>query len=77
MPSDRLPSHRSSLLWQFLTQPLFSSKKVIFNPIQFWYHYRVQYLENCWKQDYVQLLERCWERDSIQLLKRCWMKSWN
>ncbi|XGV98247.1 MAG: hypothetical protein ACAF41_04790 [Leptolyngbya sp. BL-A-14] len=68
------PSHHSSMLWQFLTQPLFSPKQVVLNPIQFWHHYRVQHLERCWKRDSVQLLERCWERDFVQLLNRCWMK---
>lgn len=47
-------------LWEFLTQPIFSPKKVIWNPLRFWGQYNVQRLEQSWKYDPVQLLERCW-----------------
>jgi hypothetical protein len=72
-------------LGQFLKQLLFSPlSEAVFNPIYFWYLYRVQLLERCWEQDcdfvnymrfwysyLIQLLERCWEQDYIQLLERC------
>lgn len=35
-------------LWQFLNQPIFSSKtKLILNPSRFAYCYRIQLLERC------------------------------
>lgn len=74
MPFDYSSSRHASLLGQFLTQPLFSSKKAILNLIPFWHHYRVQHLERCWKHNSIQLLERCWDCDSVQILERCWMK---
>ena len=51
-------------LGQFLKQLLFSPlSEAVFNPIYFWYLYRVQLLERCWEQDYIQLLERCLVQD--------------
>lgn len=50
-------------LWQFLTQPVFSSTTVMLNPFRFWKHYNIQWLERCWSYDPVQLLERCWTKD--------------
>ncbi|MBD1837330.1 hypothetical protein NC997_19740 [Trichocoleus sp. DQ-A2] len=40
-------------LWQFLNQPLFSSKtKLVLNPRRFSYCYRIHLLERCWVKDY-------------------------
>ena len=40
-------------LWQFLNQPVFSSKtQLILNPRRFAYLYRVQLLEVCWAKEY-------------------------
>jgi hypothetical protein len=50
-------------LWHFLTQPVFSSTKVILNPFRFWNHYNIQRLERCWDYEFVQLLECCWTKD--------------
>lgn len=50
-------------LWLFLTQPVFSSTKVILNPISFWNYCNSQHLERCWNCDLVQFLERCWMKD--------------
>jgi hypothetical protein len=50
-------------LWQFLTQPVFCSTKVILNPIWFWNHYNIQFLERCWNHDLAQRLECCWVKD--------------
>lgn len=60
--ADTLPSP----LWQYLTQPIFSSKPVLLNPFQFWKRYNLQRLEHCWSYDPIQLLESCW----LQELKR-------
>ncbi|AFZ20218.1 hypothetical protein Mic7113_4533 [Allocoleopsis franciscana PCC 7113] len=39
-------------LWSFLNQPVFSSKtKLILNPREFAYLYRVQLLEACWAKE--------------------------
>lgn len=35
-------------LWQYLNQPLFSSKtKAVLNPRRFWYIYKIELLERC------------------------------
>jgi hypothetical protein len=40
-------------LWQFLNQPLFSSKyRLILNPRMFESVYRIQLLERCWDKEY-------------------------
>ncbi len=39
-------------LWQFLQQPVFSSKKrLILNPRQFEVAYRIELLERCWSRE--------------------------
>jgi hypothetical protein len=63
MQSTYRPVNLSFPLWQFLTQPISSSTKVILNPFQFQHHYYIQHLEHCWDYDPVQLLERCWATD--------------
>lgn len=50
-------------LWQYLTQPVSVSTRVILNPLQFQHHYHIQLLERCWKCDPIQLLERCWLKE--------------
>lgn len=61
-PTQPSVSH-SFPLWQFLTQLVFSSTKIILNPFQFRHHYHIQHLEQCWDCDPAQLLERCWAID--------------
>ncbi len=40
-------------LWQYLNQPVFSSAtKLVLNPRDFGYIYRVQILERCWDKEY-------------------------
>lgn len=59
-------SHILPALWQYLNQPLFSSKsRVVLNPLKFFLPYQIRLLESCWARDYQmekkrQLLERCW-----------------
>jgi hypothetical protein len=37
-------------LWQYLNQPLFTSKKVFLHPRRFAYFYRVELLKRCWEK---------------------------
>lgn len=61
------PTHQANNdsfpLWQFLTQPISRSTRIIFNPFRFWNYYNLQRLESCWRCDPVQLLERCWAKE--------------
>jgi len=50
-------------LWQYLTQLVSVSTRMLLNPVQFQHHYHVQLLERCWKHDPIQLLERCWIKE--------------
>lgn len=51
-------------LYRFVIQLLFNPLcEVVLNPVNFWYLYRIELLESCWKQDYLQFLERCWNQD--------------
>jgi hypothetical protein len=51
----------------YLTQLFFRPlSNVIWSPMEFWCHYRVQLLEECWNYDY---------RAEIQFLEKCWMKT--
>jgi hypothetical protein len=63
MLTKRCSVHVPFPLWQYLTQPISSSARVILNPLQFQYHYHVQLLEHCWECDSIQLLERCWLKE--------------
>ncbi|MEB3337704.1 MAG: hypothetical protein VKJ46_09595, partial [Leptolyngbyaceae bacterium] len=49
----RQPSRLTFPLWQFLNQPVFSStSRLILNPRQFWYVYRIQLLKRCWAKNF-------------------------
>lgn len=39
-------------VWQYLNQPIFTaSSQSVWNVDQFWYLYKIQLLENCWKKE--------------------------
>lgn len=57
------PAQEKFPLWDYLTQRLFSSTKLILNPHKFWKRYKMQRLERCWSRDVVQELESCFQQD--------------
>ncbi len=63
MRPTHYPVSRSLPIWQFLNQPLFSSKPVIWNPGRFCDQYHRQYLELCWNYETVDFLECCWTKE--------------
>ncbi|NJM71764.1 MAG: hypothetical protein HC862_17060 [Scytonema sp. RU_4_4] len=51
-------------LWEFLVQLLVTPiSKLIESIKKNLCGERVEFLEECWKQDYIELLERCWNKD--------------
>jgi hypothetical protein len=51
-------------LWDFLVQLLVTpTSKLIENVQKFLLSERVEFLEECWNQDYIELFERCWNKD--------------
>ena len=39
-------------IWYYLNQPVFSKEALsVWHPHLFWYAYRVQLLETCWKKE--------------------------
>ncbi|MEB3178940.1 MAG: hypothetical protein VKL59_07935 [Nostocaceae cyanobacterium] len=36
--------------WQYLNQPLFTSKKLYLHPRRFAYFYRIEHLKRCWEK---------------------------
>jgi hypothetical protein len=39
-------------IWQYLNQPLFNPWcQSVWEPKRFWYLYKIQFLETCWRKD--------------------------
>jgi hypothetical protein len=60
-------------LWEYLTQPVFSSEFKSLNPFRFWQLHNKEQLETCWQK--ITAAEPQWIDDPVQFLEDCFIST--